>query len=55
MLALLGLGIVIGVLMVVGLLKLTMREEAGGCVLVFGLIFLGLFLSMIVPQIILKT
>ena len=45
MLALLGVGFVIGILAVVGLLRLTMREEPSGCFLVFGALF---FLAMAV-------
>jgi hypothetical protein len=39
MLALLGIGFVVGILAVVGLLRLTMREEPSGCFLVFGALF----------------
>jgi hypothetical protein len=39
MLSLLGLGFVIGILAVIGLLRLTMREEPTGCFLVFGALF----------------
>jgi hypothetical protein len=40
MLALLGLGFIVGILAVIGLLRLTMREEPSGCFLVFGALFL---------------
>jgi len=39
MLALLGIGFVVGILAIVGLLRLTMREEPTGCLLVFGALF----------------
>ncbi len=40
MLPLFGVGLVVGILAVIGLLKLTMREEPTGCVIAFGTIFL---------------
>ena len=49
MLALFGIGVVVGILLVVGVLKLTMREEPTGCLVVFGGLFLLLFLLLIVP------
>ena len=52
MLAMLGLGVVIAVLTVVGLLKLTMREEPTGCIVVLGSLFLLLLLLLIVPQVV---
>ncbi len=44
----LGVGIVIGILAVVGVIKLTMREEPTGCVVVFGSLFLLIFVALIV-------
>jgi len=52
MLVAFGIGIVIGGLAVVGLLKLTMREEPTGCFLVFGILFLLLLAFLIIPQIV---
>ena len=52
MMAVFGIGIVIGVLAMVGLLNLTRREEPTGCLIVFGGLFLALLLSLIIPQLI---
>jgi len=43
----LGVGVVAGIGAIIGLLRLTMREEPTGCVLIFGSIFLLLLVSMI--------
>ena len=54
MLAIFGMGVVMGVLAVIGLLRLTMREEPTGCVVVFGsLIFLIFLALIIVPRMVL--
>ena len=36
--AMLGIGIFVGIIAVIGLLRLTMREEPSGCFLVFGIL-----------------
>jgi len=45
MLAMMGFGFVVGIIAVVGLLRLTMREEPSGCFLVAGVL---VFLVMVV-------
>jgi hypothetical protein len=52
MLPIFGLGIVTGILIVVGILRLTMREEPTGCLIVFGGLFLLLLLILIIPQLV---
>jgi hypothetical protein len=44
MLAVFGLGILVGTLAVIGLLRLTMRTEPTGCIVAFGLVTCLLFL-----------
>ncbi len=48
MLTVFGFGIVAGLAAIIGLLRLTMREEPTGCVVIFGSIFSLLLLSMTV-------
>ena len=48
MLTIFGFGIVAGIAAVIGRLRLTMREEPTGCVVIFGSIFSPLPLSMTV-------
>jgi hypothetical protein len=47
MLTIFGFGIVAGIGAIVGLLRLTMREEPTGCVVIFGSIFFLLLASMV--------
>ncbi|MBN1217610.1 MAG: hypothetical protein JXM69_01675 [Anaerolineae bacterium] len=42
--AIFGLGIVVGIVVVVGLLRLTMATEPAGCVITFGFVFCLLLL-----------
>jgi hypothetical protein len=42
-----GLGILTGIVVIVGLLRLTMREEPTGCVVIFGSFFFLLLASII--------
>ncbi|HRV93233.1 MAG TPA: hypothetical protein P5526_13815 [Anaerolineae bacterium] len=49
MLLMLGLGIVIGILVVVAVVKATMRTEPTGCILVFGsIIFILVWLVIVI-------
>ena len=47
MLAIFSFGVVLGVLLIVFLLKMTMREEPAGCLIAFGLVLLFLFWSLV--------
>ena len=50
MLAALGIGIVIGVLLVIGLLKLMMSEDPSGCLILFGLLIFFVIWSGLVAR-----
>lgn len=47
MLIMFGLGILAGIVVITGLLRLTMREEPAGCVVIFGSLFFLLLASII--------
>ncbi len=46
-----GIGFLVGVLAIIGLLKMTKREEPTGCIVVFGGFFFLILLALIIPQI----
>ncbi|MCB0213003.1 MAG: hypothetical protein KDJ52_26910 [Anaerolineae bacterium] len=50
MLAMLGLGIVMGIFIVVAILRATMSTDPTGCILIFGsLIFIVVWLVIFIP------
>lgn len=46
MLAMFGIGVVVGVIVVIGLIKLTMRTEPTPCLIIFGMVFCLIFLLL---------
>jgi hypothetical protein len=54
MLAVFGVGVIVGIVIVIGALSLTMRDEPASCLLVLGIIvFLFFGLVVVVPQLVL--
>ena len=53
MLTTLTISVFVGLSLIVGALKLTVRDQPGGCMVGFGLFFVILLASVIIPQIIL--
>ena len=48
MLAMFSIGVVVGIVVVIGLIKLTMRTEPTPCLIIFGTMFCLIFLLLVI-------